>query len=107
MTIVDRGDEVIIPAPYWVSYYDMVCAAEGKPVIVEAGAEAGFKITPAQLEAAITPKTVAVFLNSPSNPTGAVYSETELRALAEVIVKKDIFCISDEIYEKLVYGSTK
>lgn len=107
MTIVDRGDEVIIPAPYWVSYYDMVRAAEGTPVIVEATAEAGFKMTPEQLEAAITPRTVAVFINSPSNPTGAVYSETELRALAEVIVRKDIICISDEIYEKLVYGDTK
>jgi aspartate aminotransferase len=107
MTIVDRGDEVIIPSPYWVSYYDMVRAAEGEPVIVETTAEAGFKMTPEQLEAAITPKTVAVFINSPSNPTGAVYSEAELRALAEVIVRKDIICISDEIYEKLVYGGTK
>lgn len=107
MTIVDRGDEVIIPAPYWVSYYDMVRAAEGNPVIVETTAEAGFKMTPEQLEAAITPKTVAVFINSPSNPTGAVYTEAELRALAEVIVRKDIICISDEIYGKLVYGDTK
>lgn len=107
MTIVDRGDEVIIPAPYWVSYYDMVRAAEGTPVIVDAPAEAGFKITPEQLEAAITPKTVAVFINSPSNPTGAVYTEAELRALAEVIVRRNIICISDEIYEKLVYGDTK
>lgn len=107
MTIVDRGDEVIIPSPYWVSYYDMVRAAEGTPVIVEAPAEAGFKMTPEQLEAAITPKTVAVFINSPSNPTGAVYSEAELRALADVIVKHKILCISDEIYEKLVYGDTK
>jgi len=107
MTIVDRGDEVIIPAPYWVSYYDMVRAAEGTPVIIDAPAEAGFKITPEQLEAAITPKTVAVFINSPSNPTGAVYTEAELRALAEVIVRKDIICISDEIYEKLVYGDTR
>lgn len=107
MTVVERGDEVIIPAPYWVSYYDMVRAAEGEPVIVEAGADADFKITPEQLEAAITPRTVAVFINSPSNPTGAVYSEAELRALAEVIVRKDIICISDEIYEKLVYGDMK
>lgn len=107
MTIVDRGDEVIIPAPYWVSYYDMVRAAEGSPVIVETTAESGFKMTPEQLEAAITPKTVAVFINSPSNPTGAVYSEAELRALADVIVRKDIICISDEIYEKLVYGDMK
>lgn len=107
MTIVDRGDEVIIPAPYWVSYYDMVRAAEGNPVIVDTTAEAGFKMTPEQLEAAITPKTVAVFINSPSNPTGAVYTEQELRALAEVIVRKDIICISDEIYGKLVYGDTK
>ncbi len=107
MTIVDRGDEVIIPSPYWVSYFDMVRAAEGNPVIVQTTAEAGFKMTPQQLEAAITPKTVAVFINSPSNPTGAVYTETELRALAEVIVRKNIICISDEIYEKLIYGGTK
>lgn len=107
MTIVERGDEVIIPSPYWVSYYDMVKAAEGNPVIVETTAEANFKMTPEQLEAAITPKTVAVFINSPSNPTGAVYTEAELRALADVIVRKNILCISDEIYEKLVYGDTK
>lgn len=107
LTLVDRGDEVIIPSPYWVSYFDMVRAAEGSPVIVETTAEAGFKMTPEQLEAAITPKTVAVFLNSPSNPTGAVYTESELRALAEVVVRKNIIAISDEIYEKLVYGGTK
>lgn len=107
MTIVDRGDQVIIPGPYWVSYYDMVHAAEGVPVVIPTGAESNFKITPQQLEESITPRTVAVFLNSPSNPTGSVYTEEELKALGEVIVKHKIWCISDEIYEKLVYGDTK
>lgn len=107
LTIVERGDEVLIPAPYWVSYYDMVKCAEGVPVILPTTAESDFKITPEQLRAAITPKTVAVILNSPSNPTGAMYNEAELRALADVIVEKDILCISDEIYEKLVYDGEK
>lgn len=107
MTIVDRGDQVIIPGPYWVSYYDMVRAAEGVPVVIPTGAESNFKITPQQLEESITPRTVAVFINSPSNPTGSVYTEEELKALGEVIVKHNIWCISDEIYEKLVYGDTK
>lgn len=107
MTIVDRGDEVLIPSPYWVSYYDMVKAAEGEPVLLPANAEADFKITPEQLDAAVTPRTVAVILNSPSNPTGSVYSEDELRALGEVIVRRNLLCISDEIYEKLMYDGTK
>lgn len=107
MTIVDRGDQVLIPAPYWVSYYDMVHAAEGVPVILPTTAESDFKITPEQLESAITPRTVAMILNSPSNPTGSVYTEAELRALGEVIVKKNILCISDEIYEKLMYDDVK
>jgi aspartate aminotransferase len=105
MALVDRGDQVIIPAPYWVSYYEMVHAAEGVPVILPATAEEGFKISPQALEAAITPRTVAVILNSPSNPTGSVYSPAELEALADVIIKKDITCISDELYEYLVYDN--
>jgi len=107
MTIVDHGDQVLIPSPYWVSYYDMVQAAEGVPVLLPTTAAEDFKITPAQLDAAITPRTVAVLINSPSNPTGSVYSEAELRALAEVIEKRNILCISDEIYEKLMYDGMK
>ena len=104
MALVDEGDEVIIPAPYWVSYTQMVKLADGEPVIVPAGIEQNFKITPAQLEAAITPKTRAFILCSPSNPTGAVYSKAELEALAEVFKKHDnIIVISDEIYEHINY----
>ncbi|MCX7716991.1 MAG: pyridoxal phosphate-dependent aminotransferase [Candidatus Sumerlaeaceae bacterium] len=105
MALVDRGDQVIIPAPYWVSYYEMVHAAEGTPVILPATADEDFKISPQALEAAITPRTVAVILNSPSNPTGSVYTAAELEALAEVIIKKDIVCISDELYEYLIYDN--
>jgi aspartate aminotransferase len=107
MTIVDRGDQVLIPAPYWVSYVEMVRAAEGVPVILPTTAEENFKITAEQLERACTPRTVAVLLNSPSNPTGSVYTADELRSLADVIVKKDLLCISDEIYEKLVYDNVE
>ncbi len=107
MATLDPGDEVIIPAPYWVSYPEMVKLAEGKPVIVETTAESGFKISPAQLRQAITPKTRFFILNSPSNPTGMVYTPDEIRALAEVIVENDIYVVSDEIYEKLLYdGAT-
>ena len=98
------GDEVIIPAPFWVSYPEMVKLAEGKPVIVPAGIEQDFKITPAQLEAAITPKTKALILCSPSNPTGSVYSADELAGLAEVLKKyPEIIVIADEIYEHINY----
>jgi len=100
---LEAGDEVIIPAPYWVSYPDIALLADATPVIVEAKQATGFKITPAQLEKAITKKTKLFVLNSPSNPTGAAYSKAELEALAQVIVKKDIAVLSDEIYEKLVY----
>lgn len=104
MAIVGEGDEVIIPAPYWVSYTQMVKLADGTPVIVPAGIDQNFKITPAQLEAAITPKTRAFILCSPSNPTGAVYSKAELEALAEVFKKHpDIIILSDEIYEHINY----
>ena len=104
MALVNAGDEVIIPAPYWVSYPQMVLLAEGKPVIVEAPIEQDFKITPEQLEAAITPKTRALILCSPSNPTGSVYSKEELRGLAEVIARHErVIVIADEIYEHINY----
>lgn len=104
MALVNDGDEVIIPAPYWVSYPQMVKLAGGEPVIVEAGFEQNFKITPGQLEAAITPKTKLLIICSPSNPTGSVYSEAELRGLAEVIKRHDgLFVLADEIYEHINY----
>lgn len=107
LTIIERGDQVIIPAPYWVSYYEMVQAAEGVPVVVQTTAEADFKITPEQLKAVCTPRTAAIILCSPSNPTGSVYTQDELNALANVIIEKDLVCISDEIYEKLLYDGRK
>jgi aspartate aminotransferase len=104
MALVDEGDEVIVPAPYWVSYPEMVKMADGTPVIVSAGIEQDFKITPAQLEAAITPKTKALILCSPSNPTGSVYSKQELAGLAETLAKHpQVFVIADEIYEHINY----
>lgn len=105
---LNQGDEVIIPAPYWVSYPDMVLLAEGTPVIVQAGIEQGFKITPAQLEAAITPKTKLLVINSPSNPTGAVYSLDELKALGEVLRRHpQVFVASDDMYEHILFGNEK
>ena len=104
MALVSPGEEVIIPAPYWVSYPQMVLMADGKPVFVEAGIEQDFKITPAQLEEAITARTKAIILCSPSNPTGAVYSQAELEALAEVLRRHEqVYVISDEIYEHINY----
>ena len=104
MALVNDGEEVIIPAPYWVSYPQMVKLAGGVPVIVEAGFEQNFKMTPQQLEAAITPKTRMIILCSPSNPTGSVYSQEELAALAEVIKRHDdLFVLADEIYEHINY----
>lgn len=104
MAIVNKGDEVIIPAPYWVSYPEMVKLADGTPVIVSAGIEQGFKITPAQLKETITPHTRALILCSPSNPTGAVYSKEEMAALAAVLVEyPNIIVIADEIYEHINY----
>ncbi len=100
--VIDPGDEVIIPAPYWVSYPDIVILADGKPVIVEAGIEQGFKITPTQLEAAITPKTRLFVINSPSNPTGAMYTRDELAALGEVLRKHPrVLIASDDMYEHI------
>lgn len=108
LTITDDGDEVLIPAPYWVSYPDQVLAAGGKPVFIDCPASQGFKMTPAQLEAKITPRTVALVLNSPSNPTGAVYSKQELAALGAVLLKyPQVLIISDEIYEKLLYDGAE
>ncbi|MBR3531690.1 MAG: pyridoxal phosphate-dependent aminotransferase [Bacteroidaceae bacterium] len=104
MALVNAGDEVIIPAPYWVSYPQMVLLAEGTPVYVEAKIEADFKITPEQLEAAITPKTRAIILCSPSNPTGSVYSKEELEGLKNVLLKHErVIVIADEIYEHINY----
>ena len=104
MALVNPGDEVIIPAPYWVSYPQMVKLAGGNPVIVEAGFDQNFKMTPEQLEAAITPKTRLIILCSPSNPTGSVYSKEELAGLADVIKQhEDLFVLADEIYEHINY----
>ncbi|MBP3756736.1 MAG: pyridoxal phosphate-dependent aminotransferase [Prevotella sp.] len=104
MALVNDGDEVIIPTPYWVSYPQMAKLAGGEPVYIEASFEQNFKITPEQLEAAITPKTKLLILCSPSNPTGSVYSQEELNALAEVIKKHDdLFVLADEIYEHINY----
>lgn len=104
LSVVNPGDEVIVPAPYWVSYVEMVKLAEGTNVVVYAGIEQDFKITPEQLESAITPKTKAIILCSPSNPTGSVYSKAELEGLAKVLAKHpNIVVISDEIYEHINY----
>lgn len=104
MAVVEPGDEVIVPSPYWVSYPDQVKLMGGVPVIVETTDQASFKMTPEQLEAAITPKTKLLILNSPSNPTGGIYSKEELAALAKIIVSHQILVLSDEIYEHLVYA---
>ena len=104
LALVNKGDEVIVPAPYWVSYPEMVKLAEGTPVIVRAGIEQDFKITPEQLEAAITPKTRVLILCSPSNPTGSVYSQEELAGLAAVLAKHErVIVVADEIYEHINY----
>lgn len=105
--LLDEGDEVIIPTPYWVSYPEQVKLAGGTPVFVEGEEKNEFKITPEQLKAAITDHTKAVIINSPSNPTGMLYSEQELKALGDVCLEHDILIVSDEIYEKLIYGESK
>ena len=108
LAIINPGDEVIIPAPYWVSYPDIVIIAEGKPVIVHAGIEQNFKMTPAQLEAAITPKTRMVVINSPSNPSGAVYTLDDLKALGAVLRKYPKILIStDDMYEHITLADEK
>ncbi|MFT5505800.1 MAG: aspartate aminotransferase [Gammaproteobacteria bacterium] len=102
---INAGDEVIIPAPYWVSYPDMVILAEGVPVVVQAGIETGFKMTPAMLEAAITSKTRMMVLNSPSNPTGTAYSKAELTGLGEVLLRyPDILIVTDDMYEHIIWN---
>ena len=103
MAICEMDDEVIIPAPFWVSYPEMVKMAGGKPVFIDTTEDAGFKFTPQQLEAHITPRTRALVLNTPSNPTGMIYTREELEKIAEIAVKNNIYVIFDEIYEKLVY----
>ncbi|WP_008318462.1 pyridoxal phosphate-dependent aminotransferase [Leptolyngbya sp. PCC 6406] len=107
MTLINPGDEVIIPAPYWVSYPEMVKLADGIPVIVPTTAETGYKITPEQLQQAITPRTRLFVLNSPSNPTGMIYTPDEIRALAAVVEGHDLLVASDEIYEKIRYGEAE
>jgi aspartate aminotransferase len=105
--ILDEGDEVIIPIPYWVSYPEQVKLAGGNPVYVEGKEENSFKITPEQLKEAITDRTKAVIINSPSNPTGMLYSKEELEAIGNVCLERGVLIVSDEIYEKLVYGQNK
>jgi len=108
LAVIDPGDEVIIPAPYWVSYPDIVIIAEGRPVIVEADIAQGFKLTPEQLEAAITPRTRMLVINSPSNPSGAIYTLEDLKALGEVLRKyPDILIASDDMYEHIALTDAK
>ena len=108
MATLNRGDEVIIPAPYWVSYSAMVEIADGRPIIVPCEAEQQFKLTPDKLESAVTSATRWLILNSPSNPTGAVYTRTELLALAEVLLQyPEVLVITDDIYEHLIYGDVE
>lgn len=106
-SIIDDGDEVIIPAPYWVSYTDIVILAGGKPVIINTSDKTNFKIIPENIEKVLTSKTKAIIVNSPSNPTGVTYAVDELKAIAQVCVKNKILIISDDIYEKLVYDNFK
>ena len=107
LALIESGDEVIIPAPYWLSYPDMVTLAGGVSVIVPTDASTGYKITPEQLRKSITPKTKLFILNSPSNPTGMVYTPEEIQAIAQIIVETDIVVVSDEIYEKILYDGVK
>lgn len=107
LTMLKPGDEVIIPAPYWLSYPEMVRVAGGTPVFVQTRVEDHFLMTPEELEAAITPRTVAVVLCSPSNPTGMMYAPAQLRALGEVAIRHDLWVVSDEIYERMAYGEVE
>ena len=107
MALCRDGDEVIIPAPYWLSYPEMVRVAGGKPVFVRGSEANGLKITPEQVAAAVTPRTKALVINSPSNPTGMVYTKSELQALAEVAVRKNLYIVSDEIYERMTYDGAQ
>jgi aspartate aminotransferase len=107
LAVIEEGDEVIIPSPFWVSYPEMVRLAGGVPVIVETKESTGWKMTPEQFEEAMTPATKMVIINTPGNPTGAIYTKEELLALGEIALGEDIVILSDEIYEKLVYGEAK
>lgn len=107
LALIEAGDEVIIPAPYWLSYPEMVKLAGGTPIIVPTDASTDYKITPDQLRSSITPQTKLFVFNSPSNPTGMVYTPAEVKALAEVVVEKDILVVSDEIYEKILYDGAE
>jgi aspartate aminotransferase len=107
LALIEPGDEVIIPAPYWLSYPEMVKLAGGVPIIVQTDASTGYKIRPQQLRSAITNNTKLFILNSPSNPTGVVYTPAELEALAEVVVEQDLLVVSDEIYEKILYDGAE
>ncbi len=107
LAVVDDGDEVVVPAPYWVSYPEQVRVAGGTPVIVPTREEDGFRMTPEALEAAMGPRTRAVILNSPSNPTGALYRRNDLAGLAEVLRGRDALVVSDDIYQRLVYGGER
>jgi len=103
LALIDPGDEVLIPAPYWVTYPELVKLLGGIPVFIPSDAENGFRITASQLEAAISPRTKCLIINNPCNPTGVVYSRSELEAFSEVLVRHDLYCLTDEIYEHLVY----
>ncbi len=107
LALIESGDEVIIPAPYWLSYPEMVTIAGGKPVIINTDVGSGYKITPEQLRQSITPQTKLFVLNSPSNPTGMVYTSAEIKALAKVVVDTDILVVADEIYEKILYDGAE
>ena len=107
MAAIEPGDEVIVPAPYWLSYPEMIKVAGGVPVVVETTAESQYKITPEQFREVMTPRTRMIIINSPGNPTGSVYSQEELEALSEVALEEDILILSDEIYEKLIYDGQK
>ena len=107
LTLVQEGDEVILPAPFWVSYVQMITVVGAKAVIIPTSGAAGFKITPQQLSEAITSKSKLFILNSPSNPTGAVYTHYELEQIANILLKHNIICLSDEIYEKIIYDNIR
>lgn len=105
--ILNPGDEVIVPAPYWLSYPEMIKLSDGVPVIIAGTKENGYKVTAEQIQAAVTDRTKAIVLNTPCNPTGMVYEEDELRKIADIAVKSDIFVVADEMYENLIYGDEK
>ncbi len=107
LALCDEGDEVILPSPYWVSYPEMIKLAQAKPVIIKTTQENNFKITSQQLEEAISSKTKLFILNSPSNPTGMIYTKDELRIISDILTEARIYCISDEIYEKIIYDGWK